>query len=121
MRNESLLIVACNKNKEAVVKPLLSNEACDVNIIDCFNLNALHYACRTGQADVVKLLLSNEACDVNIIDCFNLNALHYACRTGQADVVIIFTSQASLLSNGLTTASLFLLQATINRLWFVLG
>jgi ankyrin repeat protein len=58
--NQSLLIVACNKNKEAVVKLLLSNEACDVNIIDCFNLNALHYACRNGQADV-KLLLSNEA------------------------------------------------------------
>jgi ankyrin repeat protein len=77
------------------VQVIASNEACDVNIIDCFNLNALHYACRNGQADVVKLLLSNEACDVNIIDCFNL-------RLKQS---IIFTSQASLLSKSLTTSA----------------
>jgi ankyrin repeat protein len=32
--NESPLIVACDRNKEAVVKLLLSYEACDVNIID---------------------------------------------------------------------------------------
>jgi ankyrin repeat protein len=47
--NESPLIVACDRNKEAVVKHLLSFEACDVTIIDCFNRNALHYACRNGQ------------------------------------------------------------------------
>jgi ankyrin repeat protein len=51
-------------NKEAVVKLLLSNEACDVNIIDCFNLNTLHYACKNGQADVVKLLLKRH-CNIN--------------------------------------------------------
>jgi ankyrin repeat protein len=61
---KSPLIVACDRNKEAVVKHLLSFEACDVNIIDCFNRNALHYACRNGQADVVKRLLSYEAYDV---------------------------------------------------------
>ena len=85
--NESPLIVACDRNQEAVVKLLLSYEACDVNIIDCDNCNVLHYACRNGQADVVKLLLSYEACDVNIIDSFNCNALHYACKNGHADVV----------------------------------
>ena len=85
--NKSLLIVACDKNQEAVAKMLLSYEACDVNITDCDNRNALHYACENGQADVVKLLLSYEACDVNSIDHYNRNALHYACGKGQADVV----------------------------------
>jgi hypothetical protein len=33
-----------------VVELLLSHEACDVNIIDCDNCNALHYACENGQA-----------------------------------------------------------------------
>ena len=90
--NKSLLIVACDRNQEAVAKMLLSYEACDVNITDCDNRNALHYACENGQADVVKLLLSYEACDVNITDCDNRNALHYACKNGQADVVKLLLS-----------------------------
>ena len=32
--NQSPLITACHRNKEAVAKLLLSYEACDVNIID---------------------------------------------------------------------------------------
>ena len=55
--NQSPLITACHRNKEAVAKLLLSYEACDVNIIDEDNCNALHYACRNGQSDVVELLL----------------------------------------------------------------
>jgi ankyrin repeat protein len=50
--NQSPLIVACNGNKKAVVKLLLSYEACDVNIIDNNNCNALHYACREGQSQL---------------------------------------------------------------------
>ena len=62
--NESPLIVACDRNKEAVVKLLLSYEACDVNIIDCDNCNALHYACKNGQTDIVELLLKRH-CNIN--------------------------------------------------------
>ena len=93
--NRSLLIGACDKkngNQEAFVKMLLSHEACDVNITDCDNRNALYYACINGQADVVKLLLSHEACDVNITDCDNRNALYHACKNGQADVVKLLLS-----------------------------
>ena len=67
--NESPLIVACDRNKEAVVKLLLSYEACDVNIIDCDNCNALHYACKNGQADIVELLLKRHC---NITQCNKL-------------------------------------------------
>ena len=49
LTNQSPLIVACSENRNAVVKLLLSYEACDVNIIDNDNCNALHYACRWGQ------------------------------------------------------------------------
>jgi ankyrin repeat protein len=63
----NLLIVACDKNQEAVAKMLLSYEACDVNITDCDNRNALHYACKNGQADVVELLLRRH-CNVNLND-----------------------------------------------------
>jgi ankyrin repeat protein len=62
--NESPLIVTCDRNKEVVVKLLLSYEACDVNIIDCDNCNALHYACKNGQADIVELLLKRH-CNIN--------------------------------------------------------
>ena len=65
--NQSPLIVACYRNKEAVVKLLLSYKACDVNIIDCNNRNAFHYASREGQSDVVELLLK-EHCNVNLKD-----------------------------------------------------
>jgi ankyrin repeat protein len=65
--NQSPLTVACNGNKKAVVKLLLSYEACDVNIIDNNNCNALHFACRNGQSDVVELLL-NHHCNVNLND-----------------------------------------------------
>ena len=64
--NTSPLIVACHRKREAVVKLLLSYEACDVNIIDRNNCNALHYACREGQSDIELLL--KEHCNVNLKD-----------------------------------------------------
>jgi ankyrin repeat protein len=55
-------------------KLLLSYEACDVNIIDCDNCNALHYACKNGQADIVELLLfTKTTTQINVNIEFNKN------------------------------------------------
>ena len=94
--NQSPLIVACAENKEAVVKLLLSYEACDVNIIDNDNCNALHYACREGQSDVVELLLKHH-CNVNLNDSFKKTPLFIACEEGHVDIVKILINQDNCL------------------------
>jgi ankyrin repeat protein len=90
--NKSLLIVACdkrNRNQEAVAKMLLSYKACDVNITDCNNRNALHYACENGQADVVELLLRRH-CNVNLNDKWMKTPLCIAFESGHVDIVKMF-------------------------------
>ena len=92
LTNQSSLIVACHRNKEAIVKLFLSYEACDVNIIDNNNCNALHYACRNGQSDVVELLLK-EHCNVNLKDKWMKTPLFIACEEGHLDIVKMLINQ----------------------------
>ena len=90
--NQSPLITACYRNKVALVKLLLSFEACDVNIIDNNNRNALHYACREGQSDVVELLLKHH-CNVNLNDKWMKTPLFVACEEVHVDIVKILINQ----------------------------
>ena len=114
MPNRSPLIVACNRNKEAVVKLLLSYEACDVNIIDCINRNALHYACREGQSDVVELLLKQH-CNVNLNDKWMKTPLFLACEEGHVGIVKMLINQDNCMLDVLDVERSGLLHATCGK------
>ena len=89
--NQSPLITACHRNKEAIAKLLLSYEACDVNIIDEDNCNALHYACINGQSDV-ELLLKRHW-NVYLNDKWMKALLFIACENGHVDIVKMLINQ----------------------------
>ena len=110
-RNKSLLIVACDENQEAVAKMLLSYEACDVNITDCDNRNALHYACEKGQADVVELLLRRH-CNVNLNDRLMQTPLYIACESGYVDIVKMLINQDNCMIDVLDVDGNGILHAT---------
>jgi ankyrin repeat protein/energy-coupling factor transporter ATP-binding protein EcfA2 len=109
--NKSLLIVACCRNQEAVAKMLLSYEACDVNITDCDNRNALHYACEKGQADVVELLLRRH-CNVNLNDRWMQTPLYIACESGYVDIVKMLINQDNCMIDVLDVDGNGILHAT---------
>ena len=112
--NKSMLIIACDWNKEAVVRLLLSYEACDVNIIDNNNRNALHYACRKGQSDVVDLLLKNH-CNVNLNDKLMETPLFIACEEGHVDIVKMLINQDNCMIDVLDVEGNGLLHATCEK------
>ena len=114
LTNQSPLIVACHRNKEAVVKLLLSYEACDVNIIDNKNRNALHYACREGQADVVELLLKRH-CSVNLNDKEMKTPLFVACEKARVDIVKMLINQDNCMMDVLDVEGNSLLHATCGK------
>ena len=109
--NKSMLIVACDENQEAVAKMLLSYEACDVNITDCDNRNALHYACGKGQADVVELLLRRH-CNVNLNDRWMKTPLFFACESGHVDIVKMLINQDNCMIDVLDVDGNGILHAT---------
>ena len=112
--SQSPLIVACHRNKEAVVKLLLSYEACDVNIIDNNNCNALHYACRSGQSDVVELLLKHH-CNVNLKDKEMKTPLFVACEEVHVDIVKMLINQVNCMIDVLDVEGNGLLHATCGQ------
>jgi serine/threonine-protein phosphatase 6 regulatory ankyrin repeat subunit B len=109
-----MLIIACDWNKEAVVKLLLSYEACDVNIIDNNNRNALHYACRKGQSDVVDLLLKKH-CNVNLNDKLMETPLFIACEEGHVDIVKMLINQDNCMIDVFDVEGNGLLHATCGK------
>ena len=112
--NQSPLIAACNGNKEAVAQLLLSYEACDVNIIDDNNRNALHYACREGQSDVVELLLKHH-CNVNLNDQEMKTPLFVACEEVHVNIVKMLINQDNCMIDVLDVEGNGLLHATCGQ------
>jgi ankyrin repeat protein len=114
LTNQSPLIVACDGNKEAVVKLLLSYEVCDVNIIDQYNRNALHYACRKGQSDVIELLLKHH-CNVNLNDKCLKTPLFIACEEVHVDIVKMLINHDNCMIDVLDVEGNGLLHATCGK------
>ena len=94
--NQSALIGACGRNAEAVVKLLLSYEACDVDVVELLlkhhckkkknvNLNdkemktPLFIACEEGHVDIVKMLINQDNCMIDVLDVEGKGLLHATC------------------------------------------
>jgi ankyrin repeat protein len=65
------------KNLELVV-----HQVVDINALDSFGRNALHYAAIGGSAGMIEVLLNVNGIDVDMKDSGGLNALHFAATFG---------------------------------------
>ncbi|MDP0561756.1 MAG: ankyrin repeat domain-containing protein [Candidatus Endonucleobacter sp. (ex Gigantidas childressi)] len=83
--NQSLLQVACCRNKLAMVKLLLKNGA-KTDHKDVDGDMPLAYAARYGDLNMVKLLFKNTA-DVHAVNEDEVGVLHYAAEEGQKEIV----------------------------------
>jgi serine/threonine-protein phosphatase 6 regulatory ankyrin repeat subunit B len=88
------LIVAIQKNHEAIVDLLLRQPGIDPNTANEQGNTALMHASKAGQTRIVRKLLAHGHIDVNAKDSSKTTALMYAAKEGHNDVVSV------LLQNG---------------------
>jgi ankyrin repeat protein len=74
----TLLIYACSKNQEEIVKLLLNHSEIDPNIKGDFGSTALHHAVKTEKSNIVKLLLELPNIDLNVQEEYGRTALIHA-------------------------------------------
>ena len=79
-KNEFLLIASKEGHLEVV--KLLIEKGIDINQIDIFRHNALHWA---SNVEVVKLLIE-KGIDINQTDKNGWNALHWASKRGHKEI-----------------------------------
>ena len=70
-----------------IVRCLVENRNCDVNVRDNTGYTPLHYAAHKGHMDIVRCLVENRNCDVNVRDDTGYTPLHYAAHKGHIDIV----------------------------------
>ena len=81
---------ACQKGYTAIVKHLVEECVCDINVHDQNGLTPLHRACQhKPNADIVKYMLSRPECDVLAQTNDGSTALHFACTTNGLNPEII--------------------------------
>ena len=94
---KSGLHYACQEGHADVVKYLVEECGCDINVCDRDGLTPLHLACKHGHnVDIVKYLLSRSECNSLVRTNDGNTALHFACTTTQFNPKII----EILLKNG---------------------
>ena len=82
-----LLSAIVNGGNLDIVKYLIEQCHCDVNIQDEDGGTALHYACVTGHLNIVKYLVEECHCDVDIQSEKGRTALIFACENGHLNIV----------------------------------
>ena len=70
-----------------IVRFLVENSNCDVNVKDRTGYTPLHHAARKGHIDIVRCLVENSNCDVNVKDRTGYTPLHHAAREELIDIV----------------------------------
>lgn len=73
--NNYLLLEASKINNKALLNESIKNKG-DINYIDQYNRNALHYAVIYNSKDIIKVLLKNK--QLNKKDSYNKYPLDYA-------------------------------------------
>ena len=84
---ETILMQACESNREEIVKILIKNDA-DVNARDAKGKTALMIACDKGNKDIVNVLLAAGA-DVKIKDNNSATALIYSLKSVSVKNVLL--------------------------------
>jgi ankyrin repeat protein/energy-coupling factor transporter ATP-binding protein EcfA2 len=95
IRKTTSLHLASELDDDVIVKFLLEKEA-NINLIDRFGRNALHFALKNSKVNmgIVKLLIE-KGIDAEAIDVYGKTPLHLCCREGHYDALVM------LLNHGL--------------------
>ena len=84
---DCLLHIACQWCDVAIVRYLITDQRCNLNIANASGNTPLHIATEQGQLDIVKVLLSMKECDLNIAGQGGNTPLHSACMYGHRSTV----------------------------------
>ena len=84
--NKSLLD-ACKSGNVDIVRHLVIDKHCDVNVKGWNDYTPLHYACEEGSFEIVKILTNHPQCNIEAEDTFDNRPLHKACKSGNVDIV----------------------------------
>jgi ankyrin repeat protein len=102
-KNMSGLHYACQEGHADVVKYLVEECGCDVNVCTRDGLTPLHLACKHGHSiEVVKFLLNRPECNSLVRANDGNTAIHFACTTNQFNqgVVEILVKAGAAVSKG---------------------
>ncbi|XP_019854070.1 PREDICTED: ankyrin repeat domain-containing protein 49-like [Amphimedon queenslandica] len=83
------LIFACKSksNDIGLVRQLVNDKHCNVNVKGKDGCTPLHHACRSGHFEIVKILTNHPQCDIEAEDNSKHRPLHKACVSGNIDIV----------------------------------
>ena len=81
------LIGACESGNVDIVRHLVIDKHCDVNVKGRLGYTPLHYACEKGHFEIVKILTNHPQCNIEAEDNSNDRPLHEACESGNVDIV----------------------------------
>ena len=88
--NMSGLHYACQKGHTGLVKYLVEECGCDINVLNGDGLTPLHLACKYGNSvEVVKYLLNRSECNSLMRANDGSTAVHFACTTTQFNPEIV--------------------------------
>ena len=82
--NNYLLLEACKINNKALLNESIKNKG-DINYMDQYNRNALHYAVIYNSNDIIKVLFKNK--QLNKKDCYNKYPLDYAKENKNKNII----------------------------------
>jgi len=75
-----------NKNKPALVQPLITTGGVGVNVVTNDGDTPLQFAARNGHAEVAKVMLAYKDVEVNPATIDGFTPLHAAVKEGHAEV-----------------------------------
>ena len=91
-RNKTPIQIAYARGHLNIVKLLLREPNCDVNLKDSNDDTPLHVACRKGHTDIVQCIVEKE-CHINCRNRHGNTPLHIACEEGCLDIVKLLLSK----------------------------
>ena len=81
------LINACESNNVDIVRHLVIDKHCDVNVKGRNGLTPLHVACLNCNLEAVQFLTSSTECNIEAENDNQSRPLHLACQSGNVDIV----------------------------------
>ena len=88
-----LLHMACQWGDVDIVRYLVSEQHCDVNVRNKSRDSPLHVACQGTNLGIVEYLITEQHCDVNVQNKNGDALLHIACYYKNLDIIKFFLQQ----------------------------
>ena len=90
-KGQYLIHLACINGWISVMKTLVQEGKCSVDVRDLDGKSPLHYACKDGNKEIVSYLVTKCNCPVNLRDRDGNTPLHFAVLHKQTHVIVSLT------------------------------